>query len=131
MKKLIVLVSICIVVLGHNYLCYSATEMPTMISAESGATYTWVNAVNYCRNLSAGAQYVYETWAADATTYTDWRLPSAEELSLFEKSTMGTNWLWTATGYNDHVGRWVKLGLSDGHWGYNDYGGSNYVRCVR
>jgi len=100
-------------------------------------TKTWNEAVQYCEDLTLGG-------------YTDWRLPSAEELisitdkgrdkpainSTFKYVKAGnyldnTDWYWTATNYiGDFSQAWV-IGFIEGDENTKPKTDSYYIRCVR
>ncbi len=102
----------------------------TAVSAEAAGTYNHANAAGYCRNLSATAQYAI-SGSDTVTTYTDWRLPTMDQLAVFEGLTASSNFLWTSTPYQSTLGAWIILRLSDGNWSLNNYYTGLYVRCVR
>ncbi|MEO1927704.1 MAG: DUF1566 domain-containing protein [Nautiliaceae bacterium] len=101
------------------------------------STKTWNEAVQYCEDLTLGG-------------YTDWRLPSAEELisitdkgrktpainSTFKYVKNGnyvddTDWYWTATNYiGDFSQAWV-VGFIKGDENIKPKTDSYYIRCVR
>ncbi|MDD3289051.1 MAG: hypothetical protein PHX43_08675, partial [Alphaproteobacteria bacterium] len=110
---------------------------PTMISALAYAN-TIIAAVSYCRTLSAACQYTAEGAACGSTTYSDWRLPSAEEMMLFVGLYSDNQYLWTRTpvlqsGSANNPGFFVSF-YNGAQWvntmsyAYND---TAYVRCVR
>ena len=95
---------------------------PTMVSARSASIMEWRQAVDWCRNLEEGG-------------YTDWRLPTVEELvyvmcNVDSLSSESICCLWTATvGVVEHS--WVRLIPSDGNWAGSYYSYNYYVRAVR
>ena len=135
----------------YNVMCVRGNELPTAsfttqtISGDvvvndsatglmwqktyPSSTYTWVNALKYCENLSYAG-------------YTDWRLPNKNEaasLLNYNKSTapysdfpdMPSSYFWSSSTY---------VFNAYNAWGVNfDYGrvsndgktATNYVRCVR
>ena len=107
----------------------SISRGPRALSPETSGTYTFANAALYCYNLSSAAQYAMD---GDTTTvYTDWRLPTAEELGVFIGQTTSTNYIWTTTVYPSTNSYWFILNLVNGYWGSNAYNDNGYVRCVR
>lgn len=90
----------------------------------------WNDAVNYCDNLS---------WSG----YSDWRLPSVDELQTlndFSKydSSLNSSIIntalgsyWSSTSYSDYVdGAWI-VNAEDGYTNGVLKSNSNYIRCVR
>jgi hypothetical protein len=78
-----------------------------MISTES-AGLIYAQAVNYCSNLTEGG-------------HTDWRIPSADELTSFAGvAGASANFLWTrslAQGKENPVNQnYISMRLSDGKW---------------
>jgi len=63
---------------------FAAARTPTMISQRSSAAYTVVAATNACRSMNAACTFRINGTACDGTTYTGWRLPTLEELALFD-----------------------------------------------
>ena len=55
----------------------------TALSAKSTSGNSHSYAATYCRNLSATAEYAING-SDTSTTYDDWRLPTIEELAIFE-----------------------------------------------
>lgn len=101
----------------------------TMLSAESGSTMSSYDAAEYCWNLSASAEYAMN---ADTSTYTDWRLPSAEELGIFIGLSSDNSYLLTTTGSQNNDEYVVMLSLSAGtRWFKTYYYSTQKVRCVR
>ncbi len=80
---------------------------PTAVSNESPTTMTVSAANSYCNSLSEGGN-------------TDWRLPSADELTYFMGTVASTEYLWTkslAIGKENPVNQnYITLRLSDGKW---------------
>lgn len=80
---------------------------PEMVSAESGGGMIYSQAVQYCEGLSEGG-------------YTDWRIPTADELTYFSGSNPSANYVWTKTlaaGKENPVNQnYVTMRLSDGKW---------------
>lgn len=102
-----------------------------MISARSASTYTLANAINYCRDLSASCAAMVDESTCLSGTFTDWRLPTVEELALFTGNPSDGTFIWTRTPYYSSGGDWIRFNLSDGNWFYYAYNSNNYVRCVR
>ncbi len=89
------------------------------ISNRSSNSMTFPSTIAYCKNLS-------EWW------YTDWRLPTADELIQYVwSSTSTTDILWTSSITHRTINEFIWMNISD--WSYNDYLGTTsiYVRCVR
>ncbi len=104
----------------------------TMISAESGSTYTYSNALAYCRGLNAACQYNADGSACGATTYTGWRLPRFDEITPFTGFTASTVLLFTITPWpGGSGGEYHIVRLSDGYWSASGFGSGRAVRCVR
>ncbi|MFA5993486.1 MAG: hypothetical protein WC823_00840 [Parcubacteria group bacterium] len=107
----------------------------TALSAELDANDTVVQGVVYCNGLSATAQYAIDG-SNTTTTYTDWRLPTADELGVFMGITDNYN-TWTATPLYDSGGSglYIVKNLQTGSWSFqsNTYNNSAVVRvrCVR
>ena len=93
-------------------------------------TKTWVEAINYCENLTLGG-------------YTDWRLPNINELKSIVDYTKAEPAISSEFSNVALVGYWSSSSIV-GDSGYawfvsshdgGDYGdgksNSNYVRCVR
>ena len=107
----------------------SASSGVTMISAQSASTYSHYNAPKYCYNLSAAAAVAMN---GDTTTvYTDWRLPSMEEVLVFVNTLTVSDALHTGTASGITVNNYVLVGGLYGDWAEVGYTGSAYVRCVR
>ena len=99
--------------------------MPVMISDISSVAYNFRQACDYCRTLSEGG-------------YTDWHIPTFEEIWYVVSSTAypipnsgSTSWLWVnqpdpGTGYYIMMVR-----LDNGQATRTDGANTNYVRCVR
>jgi hypothetical protein len=99
----------------------------TALSAEAASTYTFPNAVGYCRDLSAAAAV---SMTGDTTTvYTDWHLPSIPEAAVFVGSTADTSECWVAFPYN--TSNWWLLNYSTGATNCNAPATPYAVRCVR
>lgn len=106
--------------------------LPTMISAEAAGTYSLSTAMAYCRSLNAACARTSEDTACDATTYSDWRLPSYEEMLLFTAvSTTPNSWLWTRTPSSLSTGYNIMVILSSGQWNQDQCLNVRSVRCVR
>jgi len=101
-----------------------------MISAKSASTYTLANAINYCRDLSASCAAMVDESTCLSGTFTDWRLPTVEELALFIGNPNDSTHVWTRTPYYSSSGYWIKLNLSSGYWNFAA-DSNHYVRCVR
>jgi len=103
-----------------------------MISAISAGTYNLPNAVNYCRDLSAACAYTVDGSACPAGTFTDWRLPTAGELSLFLFLSTG-EWVWTHSIclFDASSRYWMMLYLGGGFFVYRAPTSLESVRCVR
>ncbi|MEI7426354.1 MAG: hypothetical protein WCK16_05555, partial [Candidatus Moraniibacteriota bacterium] len=84
------------------------------------------NAVIYCRDLSATAAVAMD--GNTSTTYTDWRIPTFDELMAFGNITESAN-LWTSTP-GTTVGSIIYTNML-GQWGEQAAGGGTFVRCVR
>lgn len=90
--------------------------IPTMISNESASDYIHSDAIQYCDNLNESG-------------FTDWRLPSFDEIVFFEgMAGATTELLWTRTPSQliDHPTNqnFVTMRLSDGRWtdgGINEF----------
>jgi hypothetical protein len=96
--------------------------------------YSWPDAVTYCRALTLG-------------NHTDWRLPSAWELSSIVNMGQQTppspsvdttyfpgcicNYYWSVTPYVHAAGYSWGVYFSSGLVGYGDRSYPYYVRCVR
>lgn len=105
---------------------------PTAISAEAPSVYTHPNAATYCRDLTETADYAMPGTNSNGTTvYSDWRLPTYSELSVFEGiSGATTNYLWTGT-FGFEEGLWLTTRLTDGRNGAGVLTSTINVRCVR
>ena len=102
----------------------------TALSPRAGST-TFANAAIYCRDLSSTAEYVID-WSNTSTTYTDWKLPSHEELATFVWIPSETTYLWTSTPTYISGLYYTTLRLTEGiisTWQANVT--SQPVRCVR
>jgi len=87
-------------------------------------------AITYCMNLSLGG-------------YTDWRLPSKDELFGIVKSSVSNpsisdvfqntapNYYWTSTSYPSIIFRAWYVNFNSGFQNSNFKTGNLYVRCVR
>ena len=104
----------------------------TMIS-ELHAYALFTTHMETCRNMTAACEYQIDG-TCDATTYDDWRLPTAEELALFVGiDTEATSYLYTRTPSYSTEGEYVVMKISDGDWfGFPAVIGSYAnARCVR
>jgi len=104
-----------------------------MISAISASTYTLSSAVNYCQDLSAACAYTVDESTCPAGTFTGWRLPTVEELSLFLLNPSGSEG-FTRTKFT--VGSYmasscITLNLTTGVWATIQYDASEHVYCIR
>ena len=68
---------------------------PTAITAEVSYR-NLQEAIEGCLQLSTTAQYAFGQ-SNTSTTYTDWRLPTAEELEVFKPYSSDSSILWTNT----------------------------------
>lgn len=102
----------------------------TMLTDRSSNTMMHGEAAKYCYNLSATAKVAMN---GDTTTvYTDWRMPTTEELAVFENTVVDSQMAWTATPYgagNRNV--WLIYQLDGGGWLPMMYDANYYARCVR
>ena len=114
---------------GMKFIAGNMKTNVTAMSAETATTYTHANAAKYCYDLSAAAAVAMD--GNTTTVYTDWRLPTVGEASVFEGTITSVNYIWTATVRDATFINWILLRLSDGNWNYNLYTSSTYVRCVR
>jgi hypothetical protein len=112
-----------------KYIAGNMKTNVTAMSAETAGTYTHANAAKYCYDLSAAAAVAMD--GNTSTTYTDWRLPTVGEASVFEGTITSANYIWTATVYDPTHYDWINLRLSDGYWISSIYTDVGYVRCVR
>ncbi|MDD3288987.1 MAG: hypothetical protein PHX43_08325 [Alphaproteobacteria bacterium] len=105
---------------------------PTMISA--AAYYgTAPNVAASCRTANIACQYMIDGSSCGSTTYTGWRLPTSEELALFEGLSIAPpsgSYLWTRThgvtnGYNSVYSPGYMLTYTQ------QYNNGYYARCVR
>ncbi len=110
----------------------SGNGVPTMISPETGSTSTVLNSLTYCRALVAPCARTSEDVACDATNYSDWRLPTADELGVFYGITGATtNYLWTRSVHHGNSSNYVSLRLDTTGWVISGNTIGYYVRCVR
>ena len=66
------------------------------------------------------------------TVYTDWRLPSIEELGVFTYSLSDNVYLWTTTPHTAGAANYYTVNITSGANSYADYNNtSQYTRCVR
>lgn len=106
--------------------------IPTMISAEAAGTYSLPNAQAYCRALNAPCERTSENLACDAIAYSDWRLPSAEELGVFLGINTGVNAYWTTSASADGGGAgYIMIVPTSGNIFWVSYAYAGRVRCVR
>lgn len=103
---------------------------PEMISGESAATMTLVEAANYCRTLSSLCEYRVDGSACSSEAYKGWHLPSADELSWFFGLSDSQEYLWTRTPFSD-LDKYLIVSLSDGSWGWGGYAAGVRARCVK
>ena len=111
----------------------------TAISSEHGGD-NWNNAFEYCAELSATAQYALDG-SDTATTYTDWRLPTVDELHSFSSFYSNYYYYWTtdarATNLNAYNTTYkqqfftVRRYINNNYIEYSDFDASTYFRCVR
>jgi len=84
---------------------------PSMISNESATAYTYADAMQYCESLNEGG-------------YTDWSLPTYEEIRYFSgMSTATANYLWTTTrsAVDFQANQnFISVKLDDGKWRNGD-----------
>jgi len=87
------------------------SAMPSMISNESAAEYTYADAVYYCSTLSEGG-------------HDDWRIPTEEEIQYFSGIPSATSsYLWTKTRSSiDYSANqnFITVKLDDGSWRNGD-----------
>jgi hypothetical protein len=114
---------------GMKYIAGNMKTNQLAMSAESAATKTHAVGSKYCYDLSAVAEVAMD--GNTSTVYTDWRLPTVGEASVFEGTITSTNYIWTATVRDATNYDWIILRLSDGYWYDDNYNISNYVRCLR
>ncbi len=135
-QLLITIVVLIIVVAGGNFIVKAFTEPtqspqdwapttgtnPIAVSNKSASVGTWKTQLSYCSNLNEGG-------------YTNWRMPSAEELSyaIGEFGLSDSVDLWTRTVVPSQSKYWVVIRPSDGYWCGDMYDNNvdGYVRCVR
>lgn len=87
---------------------------------EHGNSLTWYEAITYCENDTYG-------------TYTDWRLPSKEELSRLDRDNgkFSSHFYWSSTTHVSNSNyAWGVYFRSGGQDTYNK-SDRHYVRCVR
>ncbi len=114
---------------GMKFIAGNMKTNVTAMSAETAATYMHANAAKYCYDLSAAAAVAMD--GNTTTVYTDWRLPTVGEASVFEGTITSANYIWTATVRDATINTWINLKLSDGLWSSDTSNVSTYVRCVR
>ena len=91
------------------------SSCPSEIESSDRSAATLVNAITTCRNRGG-----------------DWRLPTAEEISCFiGASGVSSSSLWTRSPYYGGYSYWVRVRLTDGGWGNDDYNNTHPFRCVR
>lgn len=100
------------------------------ISNEAKKTYSHADAAKYCFNLSSVPAVAIDR--NSSTIYTDWRLPTVEEASVFEGTITNNDYVWTTSMYNSeyYIG-WTIYNFSDGSWGGGMRDQHLHVRCVR
>ncbi len=105
---------------------------PFMISAESPSyiDFTHTEAVNYCRELSAPCEYMIDGTCTQYVDYTDWKMPTIDELALFYGMEDTYQGLWTRTISGTTDGSWV-VGWLMGGWSSSSPSLNWKVRCVR
>jgi len=100
------------------------------ITAESPGVMNHGAAASYCYNLSATASAAMD---GDITTiYTDWRLPTTEELAVFMYTIYDFDYVWTASIYQaatNGYNAWIKMSLVGG-WRMENINQIS-ARCVR
>ena len=79
---------------------------------------TLMDAISYCNNLS-------EWW------YTNWRMPTFDELYQYIDSTESSRYNWTSSISNTNRNYYATIYLREWHNNHGAYNTSNYVRCVR
>ena len=113
----------------------------SMISGEIGCGsygYNRAWASKQCRDLVASAAYAMN--GNTTTTYSDWKLPSVEELGQFIYSGLPNtgHYVWTATPFQNNSSFYIIVEIQNGAWTTETYnqngclpGATTYVRCVR
>ena len=95
------------------------SETGYMWSKEAISKMQWDAATDYCKRLSEGG-------------YSDWRLPSIEELKTLIGTKFGKskpNWFWSSTP--SEGGYRLLVNFSKGNVAGYYKSDSNYVRCIR
>jgi hypothetical protein len=107
----------------------ASAAAPTMVSAESSASYNFSGAIQYCKSLNEGG-------------FTNWRLPSFDELidalsnpAIILSNPTSSNALWTRSihGYNTSYAEqtYIAFVLNNGSSYQVRGSNTNRVRCVR
>jgi hypothetical protein len=109
----------------------TASGPVTMITAREAAS-DLKGAVAYCRALTAACEHVIDG-TCDKTEYSDWRLPTAEEIVLFVGIADDAGKLWSRTPFQSNPGHTILMDLKSGGWIAGDATGAESagVRCVR
>ncbi len=98
------------------FICSLALAFIAFIISEMNAYALFTTHMETCRNMTAACEYQIDG-TCDATTYDDWRLPTAEELALFVGiDTEATSYLYTRTPSYSTEGEYVVMKISDGDW---------------
>ena len=86
-----------------------ALEGPSAITAEmTGLTYS--DAIQYCENFSGSPEITINNEVSEFSgTYTDWRLPTVEEIEKFGRYSLDDTYLWTSIPYSSSEYRILRL----------------------
>ena len=89
------------------------------ISSHVDTPRTLMDSITYCENLTE--------WG-----YTNWRMPTFEELYRYIDSSESTRYNWTSTPSNTNRNYYVTIYLREWHNNHSAYNhAGTYVRCVR